>query len=65
MSNEEVYVLIRMQSTEDKDILINYLQEGEENGDVYGDIFDDLATWSFHGKLNLYEHVKSIQFGGK
>ena len=33
MSNEEVYVLIRMQSTEDKDILINYLQEGEENGE--------------------------------
>ena len=61
MSNEEVFVLIRTQSTEDKDTLINYLLEGEENGDVP----DNLETWSFHGKLNLYEHVKSIQFGGK
>ena len=61
MSNEEVYVLIRTQSTEDKDTLINYLLEGEENGDVP----DNLETWSFDGKLNLYEHVKSIQFGGK
>jgi hypothetical protein len=56
MSNEEVYVLIRTQSTEDKDILINYLQEGEKNGDVP----DNLETWSFNGRLQDSMIIKSI-----
>jgi hypothetical protein len=61
MSNEEVYILIRTKSTEDKNMVVDYIEEGEQNDYVP----DDLETWSFHGKLNLYEHVKSIQFGGK
>ena len=52
---EKIYILIKTKSTEDKNMVVDYIVEGEQNNNVP----DDLVTWSFDGKLNLYEHVRN------